>query len=490
LGSKTRKEAKGIRRVRVMKTVSQPLQSKDESGSIEDFTSRRDDEIEKTLKVLQEKNIHFVVSQFVDINGVPKAKMVPISRFKSLALNGVGFAGYAVSTEMGQSPHEPDIVTIPDLTTLTVLPWKTNTARFAANVFVEGKPWPFCTRTILQNFVRKVRSDRGLMFKVGIEPEFFLLKRGNENTLEVLNEADAVSKPCYDLKLLSRYMDFLQLLNNHLNDIGWESEATDQEDAPGQFEVNMRFDDALKTADKYVFFKYMVASLASQLGAVASFMPKPFANRTGNGAHFHMSLWEVNGMKNLFPDPNDPKGLGLSKIAYYFIGGLLKHAKAYIALTAPTVNSYKRLIASGSASGSTWAPVYITYGGNNRTQMIRVSSGEHIEDRTADSSCNPYLGATAILAAGLDGIDNKIDPGPMNRDNMYRVAEEDLEKRGIEILPTNLKEAAQELAKDNVIRDAIGKRFTEYYVKMKEREWSEYHNTVTQWEIDRYLNYL
>jgi glutamine synthetase len=406
-------------------------------------------QIDHTLKELQQRKIEFVISQFVDINGVPKAKMVPVSEFTNLAQNGVGFAGYAVSTNMGQDPHEPDLTIIPDLSTMTVLPWRNNTARFSGNLLVEGKPWPFCARTILQNFLQKVRRERGYSFKIGIEPEFFLLKKDGTG-ITVLNEADAVSKPCYDLKSLSRYMDFLQTINHHVNELGWHAEATDQEDAPGQFEINMRYDDALTTSDKYIFFKYMISSLAGQIGAIGCFMPKPFGNRAGNGAHVHMSLWKDD--KNLFPDPGDSKGLGLSKTAYHFIGGLLAHARAYIAITAPTVNSYKRLIAGGSASGATWAPVYITYGSNNRTQMIRVSSEEHFEDRTVDSSCNPYLASTALLAAGLDGIDRELDPGAVNRDNMYRIGDEDLQKRGIEVLPSTLKEAIEEFELDDVIR--------------------------------------
>jgi len=440
-----------------------------------------------TLKKLQAKGVKFVLCQFVDINGVPKAKMVPISQFKSLARNGVGFAGFAVSTEMGQGPHQPDIVTVPDLNSMTILPWKANTAWFAANLFVEGKSWPFCSRTILGNFLRRVSRERGLTLNVGIEPEFYLVKKEGTG-LAIFDEEESTSKPCYDLKLLGKRLDFLQTLNSYLDDLGWESEASDHEDGPSQYEVNFRFSEALGACDKYLFFKFAVSHLATELGAIASFMPKPFTNKTGNGAHTHLSLWK--GGKNLFPDSRDPQDLGLSKTAYYFIGGLLKHARAYIALSAPSVNSYKRLVAGGSASGATWAPVYLTYGGNNRTQMIRVASGEHIEDRTVDSSCNPYLALTAILASGLDGIDNKIDPGPMNTENMYKLTGEELQARGIGVLPSNLFEAVSELKSDSVIVDALGKEFVEYYVNMKRREWSEYHSTVSQWEVDRYVSYL
>ena len=446
------------------------------------------EKVRRLRKTMKEKGVEFVLSQFVDLNGVPKAKMVPVSEFESLAVNGVGFAGFAVSTEMGQQPNQPDLVTIPDLDTMAVLPWRKNTALFAANLYVEGATWPYCTRTILTRYLNKVKRKHGLSFLTGIEPEFYLVRREPGGRVQPLDDIETVAKPCYDLKLLGRNLDFLQTLNNYLNELGWHSEAADHEDGPAQYEVNLRYDDAVRTADKYTILKLAVSYLANQQGAMACFMPKPFSNRTGNGAHFHMSLWK--GGKNLFPDRSDPRGLGLSETAYHFIGGLLKHAKAYIALSAPTVNSYKRLVAGGSASGATWAPVYISYGGNNRTQMIRVASGEHIEDRTPDSACNPYLASAAMLAAGIDGIENRIDPGKMNRENMYRMSEEALEKSSIGVLPSTLSDALDELERDDVIIDALGKEFAAYYIKMKRREWKEYHNSVSQWEIDRYLTYL
>jgi glutamine synthetase len=389
---------------------------------------------------------------------------------------------------MGQEPHQPDLITIPDLSTMTILPWRSNTAWFAANLFVEGRKWPYCTRTILQEYLGRVKRERGWTLKAGIEPEFYLVKR-EEKGIQVFEETEGTVKPCYDLKLLSRRMDFLQTLNGYFEGLGWHVEASDHEDGPSQFEVNLRYDEAVVTCDRYTFFKYAVANLANQIGAMASFMPKPFTNKTGNGAHMHLSLWE--GKKNIFPDSNDSRGLGLTKTAYHFIGGLLKHARAYIALTAPTVNSYKRLVAGGSTSGATWAPVYITYGGNNRTQMIRVASRDHIEDRTVDSACNPYLAMTAILAAGLDGIENEVDPGTANEENMYKLSEADLRRRGsVGVLPSTLHEAVKELERDEVIADAVGKEFLEYYVNMKKREWAEYHSVVSPWETDRYLTYF
>ena len=272
-----------------------------------------------------------------------------------------------------------------------------------------------------------------------------------------------------------------------MNEMGWDVPATDHEDANSQFETNFQYCDCVTMCDRYVFFRYMVATMAEQAGLVGTFMPKPFGDRTGNSAHFHMSLWDVETGENVFLDEKDPNGMGLSQLAYHFIGGLLKHAKAYIAFSAPTVNSYKRLVAGGAMGGSTWAPVYVSYGGNNRTQMIRIPGPGRMEDRTVDSSCNPYLAAAAVLAAGMDGMENKLDPGPRNDTDMYKWTSKELEDAGIELLPANLEEALRELERDEVIPEALGREFCDYYVDFKRREWREYHDSVSQWEMDRYL---
>ncbi|HEV7846291.1 MAG TPA: hypothetical protein VGO83_08560, partial [Thermoleophilaceae bacterium] len=286
-------------------------------------------------------------------------------------------------------------------------------------------------------------------------------------------------------------LDFVSQVARNLTDLGWNNYATDHEDANGQFEQNFDFADALTTSDRAIFFRYMVESLAQERGMIATFMPKPFAHLTGNGCHFHMSLWK-DGV-NVFDAPaaDDPHGMGLSPVAYQFIAGLKAHAKAYIALTAPTVGSYKRLV-TGTRSGSSWAPVFVSYGFNNRTQMLRIPAAGRIEDRTVDGSCNPYLAATAVLAAGLDGIEKGLDPGdPTTELNLHEVTEEQRKELGVELLPANLLDATRELEKDDVLRAALGKTaredYVDYYVKTKQDEWSEWHNEVTPWEIKRYL---
>jgi glutamine synthetase len=243
------------------------------------------------------------------------------------------------------------------------------------------------------------------------------------------------------------------------------------------------------TCDRAIFFRYMVHTLAEKHGVVATFMPKPFSHLTGNGCHFHMSLW--NGETNVFLDDADPRGLGLSETAYQFVGGLKAHARAYSALTAPTVNSYKRLKVGTTASGATWSPVWVSYGYNNRTQMLRIPGAGRIEDRTIDGSCNPYLAAAAVLAAGLDGIEKGMDAGDPNSENLYTIPYDELVGRGLRTLPSNLLEATQELERDDVLREALGRGrdedYVDYYVRVKRDEWNRYHEQVTPWEIREYL---
>ena len=385
-------------------------------------------------RIISERQIEFLFAQFVDMHGKPSAKLVPAHHIDDLLTDGAGFAGFAAG-DIGQGPHDPDMIAIPDPKTLTILPWQPNVARFACDVTVEGEPWPFCPRTILRNQLARAK-ELGFELKVGAELEYFLVRRREDGTIEVADQLDTLDLPCYDMRALTRNLDFVSQVSKAVTGLGWDNYATDHEDANGQFEQNFQFDDALTTCDRAVFFRYMVESLAQQRGLIATFMPKPFANLTGNGCHFHVSLWS-NG-ENVFERDaaDDPRGLGLSELAYQFIGGLKANAKAYIAVTAPTVNSYKRLVVGAPTSGATWAPAYVSYGYNNRTQMLRIPDAGRIEDRTVDGSCNPYLAATAMLAAGLDGIERGLDPGEPNSANLYEMQPRpSAPQHGIELLP-------------------------------------------------------
>jgi len=434
--------------------------------------------------------IEFVFAQFVDMNGKPSAKLVPITNWDNMVSEGAGFAGFAAGP-IGQTPASPDMMAVPDLDSYTPVPFKPGLARFACDITVEGDEWPYCPRTILRRQLERAKA-MGYTFKVGMELEFFLLRENAEGGIELADPLDRLDQPCYDMKGLTRQYDFLSTLSRYVNQLGWGSYANDHEDANGQFESNFEFADALTTADRAIFFRYMVHAMAQERGMLATFMPKPFSHLTGNGGHFHMSLWDSDGGTDLFADADDANGLGLSQLGYHFTGGLKNHAAAYIAVTAPTVNSYKRLTTTAGTptSGATWSPIFITHGANNRTQMLRLPGG-HVEDRTVDGSCNPYLAMAVILAAGLDGIENEIDPGPHNDENLYELSAGELHERGIELLPANLLDATRNLAEDDVIRQALGNTGTEdyvdYYVKTKQEEWNAYHEQVTLWEVQRYL---
>jgi glutamine synthetase len=445
---------------------------------------------EAVKKRAEADGIEFFFAQFVDMNAKPSAKLVPMSNFDGLVSEGAGFAGFAAGP-IGQTPASPDMMAIPDLRTYTKVPFKPGLARFACDITVLGEEWPYCPRTILRRQLERAKK-LGYTFKVGMELEFFLLREKEDGGIELADPLDRLEQPCYDMKGLTRQYEFLSTLSKYVNELGWGSYANDHEDANGQFESNFEFADALETADRAIFFRYLVHAMAQERGLLATFMPKPFGHLTGNGGHFHMSLWDESGERDLFDDPGDKQGLGLSKLGYNFVGGLKKHAKAYIAITAPTVNSYKRLTTTAGTptSGATWSPIFITYGANNRTQMLRVPGG-HVEDRTVDGSCNPYLAMTAILAAGLDGIENEIDAGAFNDENLYTLSETQLKRKRIELLPANLLDATRHLEKDAVLRKAFGKTdsedYVDYFVKTKQDEWRSYHEQVTQWEVDRYL---
>jgi glutamine synthetase len=445
--------------------------------------------LEDVRRLVAEQEIEFVFAQFVDMHGKPNAKLVPAHHLDDLFSDGAGFAG-AAAGDIGQRPNDPDLVAMPDPASYTPLPFRRGIARLACDIKVEGEPWGYCPRTILRNQIERAAA-LGYEFKIGAELEYFLLRRREDGTLVVADELDTLDQPCYDMRALTRNLDFVGEVARHVTELGWDNFATDHEDANGQFEQNWAFADALTTCDRAIFFRYMVEAMAQERGLIATFMPKPFSHLTGNGCHFHMSLWK-DGENVFAAEPGeDQRGLGLSESAYGFLGGLKAHAKAYIALTAPTVNSYKRLVV-GSQSGSAWAPVYISYGRNNRTQMLRIPAPGRIEDRTVDGSCNPYLAAAAVLASGLDGIERGLDPGdPTSELNLHDLSPAELRGRGIDVLPGNLLDATRELENDEVLRAALGscgrEDYVDYFIRIKREEWEQAHNQVTEWELRRYL---
>ena len=439
-------------------------------------------------KQAERDGIDFFFALFVDMHGKPCAKLVPAASFDTLMEEGAGFAGFAAGP-MGQTPADPDMMAIPDPASYTPVPFRPGLAVLHCDIHVEGEPWPYAPRLILKRQLARL-ADRGMIFNCGAEVEYFLVKRTEEGGIKPADPLDTAAQPCYDAKGLTRMYDHLTTVSTYLNRLGWANYANDHEDANGQFEQNFTYADALTTADRVVFFRYMVHTLAQEAGLAATFMPKPFAYLTGNGMHVHASLWDDDG-RPLFHDTDDPRGLGLSTLAYQFIAGILDHAPGLVALTAPTVNSYKRIGVGPPASGATWAPAYATYGGNNRTQLLRVPEAGRVEHRGVDGSANPYLALAGILAAGLDGIDRELDPGDPNRDNLFALTPEAVAARGIRTVPQTLVDAVDSLAGDDVLRTALGEVpggwYADYYIETKRAEFREYHQAVSAWEIDRYL---
>jgi glutamine synthetase len=441
---------------------------------------------EQAQRFFEEHKIRYVLAQFVDIHGAAKAKAVPVEHLDMVLTDGAGFAGFAL-WGFGMGPEGPDYMAVGDLSTLQAIPWMPGYARLICNGVVNRKSYPYCSRVALQAQVARL-EERGLILYTGIEPEFMLLSRRADGTLGPADSTDELDKPCYDYKGLYRSREVLDEMVAGLRAVGIDVYQIDHEDGNGQFEINFTYAGALKTADNFTFVKMAASEIAHKHGLIATFMPKPFSDRTGSGAHFHVSLGSA-AQQNAFHDPNDTSGMGLSPLAYHFLGGVLAHARALCAVAAPTVNSYKRLVVGRSLSGATWAPAYIAYGDNNRTACVRVPYGR-LEVRLPDSGCNPYLVSAALIAAGLDGIDRKIDPGPAQNINLYELSLEELAAKGIKLLPQSLKEAVDALEEDTVVCGGLGTELAHEFIRLKRMEWTEYSRHVSEWESRRYLEFF
>ncbi|HEX4427978.1 MAG TPA: type III glutamate--ammonia ligase [Frankiaceae bacterium] len=419
-------------------------------------------------------DVRFILAMFVDLAGKPCAKLVPAEAADEFQAEGVGFAGYAAGL-LGQQPCDPDVIAIPDLASFTPLPAvRPGLALVHCDLHVEGRLWPYAPRVILAAMLARA-ADRGLSLKVGAELEYFLVHRRPDGTIDPADAGDVAAQPCYDARSVTRMYEHLTATSEAMNSLGWGNYANDHEDANGQFEQNFQFAEAMMTADRVITGRYLISMLAEQRDMVATFMPKPFGTRTGSGLHLHVSLWDASGPR--FPG-TDGGVLGLSTLACHFVGGLLDHAPSLSAVLAPTVNSYKRSGARTTTSGATWSPRQATYGGNDRTHLIRVPDPHRVELRSGDGSANPYLAMAAVLAAGLDGLDRELDPGAPGL------------REGARELPPTLLHAIDALDADPVISgalDAAGPGVAAYYGKAKREEFLEWHSQVSSWEIDRYL---
>jgi glutamine synthetase len=419
----------------------------------------------------KERGVKYFMISYTDLFGVQRAKLVPTAAIRGMQEEGAGFAGFATWLDM--TPAHPDLFARPDPESVIQLPWKKETAWVAADCVMEDKLVAQAPRVTLKRLISEA-AELGLRVKTGIEAEFFLITPDGS---AISDPADTAEKPCYDQQALLRRYDVISEICDYMLELGWKPYQNDHEDANGQFEMNWEFDDALITADKHSFFKFMVRSVAEKHGLRATFMPKPFKGLTGNGCHCHISVWDKDGKKNAFADSTAE--LGLSAQGRTFLGGIMAHASALAAITNPTVNSYKRINAPRTISGATWSPNTVTWTGNNRTHMVRVPGPGRFELRLPDGAVNPYLLQAIIIAAGLDGIRKNADPGPRSDIDMY--AEGHTIKNAPK-LPLNLLDALREYDKDEVLKEAMGTEFSASYLKLKQIEWNAFCAHFTDWE--------
>ena len=434
-------------------------------------------------QIAKQKKIKYFLISFVDLFGVLRSKLVPAQAIGEMQKNGAGFAGFATWLDM--TPADSDMFGVPDPDSLIQLPWNKEVGWLASDLYMDGKPVKASPRVMLKEQIKKL-SQKKLQMKSGVECEYFLI---SEDGNSIADGRDIQSKPCYDQSALMRRYELIKEICDCMLAMGWKPYQNDHEDANGQFEMNWDYSDSLVTADRHVFFKYMVKSLAEKHGLRATFMPKPFHNLTGNGCHAHVSVW--NGKNNKFLDKKDD--LGLSKLAYNFLGGIMNNTQALSAFFNPTINSYRRINAPPTKSGATWSPSSISYTGNNRTHMIRIPDQGRFELRLMDGSANPYLLQAGIIAAGLEGINKKLNPGKPLHCNMY----EDFKKYpNLKKLPNDIEQAIKMLEKSKSLSNAFGKDVVASYTKLKKSEIKNFKSSstfnkrkpVTKWEKDNTLD--
>ena len=427
--------------------------------------------------VAKEKGIRYFLISFTDLFGVVRSKLVPASAIAGMQKDGAGFAGFAAHLDM--TPADADMFGLPDSEQLIQLPWKPEVGWLPSDIYLDGKIVEHGPRTVLKKVLADAES-KGYRMKSGVECEYFVL---NPEGTAVSDPADLQPKPCYDQQALMRRYDMVAEICDHMQALGWGPYQNDHEDANGQFEMNWDYTDALITADRHSFFKYMVKTVAENNGFRATFMPKPLPSLTGNGCHAHVSVWNNDGQTNLMEDSSGE--LGLSELAYHFIGGLLKHATSITAVTNPVVNSYKRINAPRTTSGATWSPNTVTYSGNNRTHMIRIPDTDRIEVRLADGAANPYLLQAVLIGTGLWGVENKTAPGKRLDIDMYA---EGHKVRNAPKLPLNLLDALRNFQQNKILRVILGTAFADSYYKLKMDEWSQYMQHFSEWERQNALD--
>ena len=443
-----------------------------------------DDDYSELQKKLQEKNVSYVITSWVDPHGVSKCKAMPVEFLPKLMQGWTLYTVSAFDAMGGLGPHDDECQGFPDPDRLTILPWRPDVAWMPCDLYYHDEPYPHCSRVILKRVMEKARSA-GFEFMLGIEPEFYVLMEEDGEWKPLFD--DKLVIPGYDMRGTLLALPYQDKMVKYMNQLGWNVDTFDHEGGRSQYEFDYDFSDALTTADRLIFFRLMADEVAREMGGFACFMPKPFDDDFGSGAHFNMSIYKAGTNENLFIDPADPRGNGFSSLGYSFIAGLLKHAETLVAMSAPLVNSYKRFTPQGFMATMSWAPVFITYGANNRSAMFRIArSRPALENRVPDISCNVYLAAALHLAAGLEGILGELDPGAPVNENLYKVSDEEMTKKSIRTIPRNLLDSIRAFEADPLSEEVLGPVLKREWIELKKREWYNYHQIVTDHEREFY----
>ena len=455
-------------------------------------------EIQEARRRLEAAGVRYVFGAYTDLNGVPKSKCVPLAHFEDMAAGSELYTVGALEGMGKLGPNEDECVGRPDLDSLVVLPWDTRYALAAADLYFHGEPYSHDSRRVLRRQM-EAAAAMGYLPRMGVEPEVYVLRQVQGRWLPfVASDLDNQPTRGYDLEATMLADAFLGPMVAYLDDLGWDVFSFDHEGGDGQYEFDFGYTDALAMADRMVVFRLLAKHVARSLGCIATFMPKPWSEAFGSGAHYNLSLADPASGANLFQaEGGEPEAQGVgeradrgySELAYQFTAGVLEHAGAITAVVCPTVNSYKRMLPRGLMNEISWAPVYRAYGHNNRTLMCRLPMNRRcLELRIADSACNFYLGAAITLAAGLDGIQRRLKAGdPVNVDT-YTVGDEELQASGVRRVPTTLGEAVDEFEDDPLAKEVFGAELHATYARVRRDEWREYNTVVGEWERERYLH--
>jgi glutamine synthetase len=443
---------------------------------------------------LIDAGVDYCFATFVDIHGIPKAKTVPMASFEKMCQGSELFTVGAMEGMGLVGPHEDECAAMPDLTHPIIFPWDSRYAWFPSDLYYHDSPYTSCSRVILKRVLEKAKS-MGYRFNLGIEAEFYVLSQQGTQYVPIVETLFTGGvTPAYDVYQTIQSMSFLDPMAKYMNQLGWGLFSFDQEGGNGQYEFDFAYDEALIMADRLIFLRFMAKAVAQSIGAIATFMPKPFSHDFRSAAHFNMSLADLATGRNLFEaDSNEPNSyqLPFSRLALNFVAGLLRHAPALTALTCPTFNSYQGLLAQGDMADISWAPILQTYGRNNRSAMLRLPMNRAcIENRAPDISCNPYLAAAFSLAAGLEGIEKDLDPGVSLAGNLYELSDEAMRQQQVARLPCTLLDALRAFENDPLVMEVFGEEFQQIYLTQKRKEWEKGFYKVSNEAREQMLTFV